>query len=309
MKKRYSILLAVLLFILIVALSLNLIIKFLVEQTLKNVFKESSVTIGACRLYPAKGIVFSDIRIIKKPDHVIYVKEAGAEFTFSSLFKGRTPKVYLNSPDISIYLPQIGSLIIKDLIFNETGLQVALIKLNNLTISGIDGKFKIAGNQLNLSPVSAQSLGGIIDADIKIKFDQIAGYEAVLKFTALDIAKFIRDFDLKDKFEMTGRLSGNLTLKGQGSDIKTLNGELSTLKSGGMLIIKDTKYLENIARNTNQSLDLLVENFKNYHYNIGAIKLSLNNNNLMLDAALDGETGKRDIKIVLHDFSLKKEGQ
>jgi hypothetical protein len=76
-----------------------------------------------------------------------------------------------------------------------------------------------------------------------------------------------------------------------------------------MLIIKDAQVLKNLASNTNQSADLLMENFQNYHYNIGALKLFLDNGNLILDAALDGETGKRDLNIVLHDFSLKKEGK
>ena len=106
---------------------------------------------------------------------------------------------------------------------------------------------------------------------------------------------------------MTGRLNGDLVFENRGTEISILNGKLSNLGSGGMLIIKDTKFLENMARNTGQSTDLLVENFKNYHYNIGSIKLFLENNNLALDTALDGETGKRDINIVLHDFKLKKE--
>ena len=67
--------------------------------------------------------------------------------------------------------------------------------------------------------------------------------------------------------------------------------------------------LENMARDTKQPLDLLVESFKDYQYNIGTIKLFLDHNNLTLDIVLDGEAGKRELKIILHDFSIKKEGQ
>jgi hypothetical protein len=98
-----------------------------------------------------------------------------------------------------------------------------------------------------------------------------------------------------------------LTFKGAGHDIEILSGELSSFGSGGILVIKDTNFLQNMARKTNRSLNLLVENFKDYHYNIGTIKLLLDNGDLVLDSVLEGETGKRDINIVLHDFRLKKE--
>jgi len=56
-------------------------------------------------------------------------------------------------------------------------------------------------------------------------------------------------------------------------------------------------------------VELLVDNFKNYHYSSGTINLSLDNENINLDLALDGKSGKRDLNITLHDFlSTKKDG-
>jgi hypothetical protein len=181
------------------------------------------------------------------------------------------------------------------------------MKYNKLNISEIKSQVKLSGRELFLEGLSAKALDGNIGGNLKFKIDQDFSYGAILSITNLDITRFINDFDLKEKFEMTGRLSGDLIFKGKGSDIEILNGKLSSLESGGMLIIKDTKFLENMARDTNQSLDLLVENFKDYHYNIGTIKLFLDNSNLILDTVLDGETGKRNINIVLHDFRSKKE--
>ena len=184
---------------------------------------------------------------------------------------------------------------------------ISQMKYDKLNISEIKSQAKLSGKELFLEGLSAKALDGNIGGNLKFKIDQDFSYAAILSITNLDIARFINDFDLKEKFEMTGRLNGDLTFKGKGPDIKILNGKLFSLEPGGMLIIKDTKFLENVARNSNQSLDLLVGNFNNYHYNIGTIKLFLENNNLVLDIALNGETGKRDINIVLHDFKLKKE--
>jgi len=183
------------------------------------------------------------------------------------------------------------------------------MKYDKLNISAIKSAVRLLGKELFLDGVSACALDGDIGGNLKFRIALDIDYGADLKFTNLDIARFINDFDLKEKFEMTGRLGGDLTLKGKGTDIEILNGRLSSLESGGMLMIKDTKFLENMARNINQSLDLLVENFKNYHYNIATIKLFLDKSNLIIDAALDGETGKRNLNIVLHGFRLKKEGQ
>jgi hypothetical protein len=47
-----------------------------------------------------------------------------------------------------------------------------------------------------------------------------------------------------------------------------------------------------------------VESFKDYHYNTALMKLSFDKGNIILDVALEGEAGKRNLSIVLHDFKL-----
>ena len=185
---------------------------------------------------------------------------------------------------------------------------ISRIKYNKLTISDMKSQVQLSGKELLLENVYAKAFDGTIGGNLKLKMDRDFSYDALMKVTNFDIASFINDFDLKEKFEMTGTLKGEVVVKGNGAFLEILTGKLSSLESGGSLIIKDTRFLENMARNTNQSKDLLVENFKDYHYTIGAIKLFLDKGNLNLDIALDGETGKRNITIVLHDFILKKEG-
>ena len=101
---------------------------------------------------------------------------------------------------------------------------------------------------------------------------------------------------------MSGFLSGELLLNGDRNTIEVLTGDFSTAHIGGTLVINDTRFLENIARNTNQPVDILVESFQNYHYNSGTMKLSKEKDNLILDVALDGELGKRDLTVTLHNF-------
>ena len=127
-----------------------------------------------------------------------------------------------------------------------------------------------------------------------------------MEFINLDLAKFVDDFNLGKKFQITGRLNGAMNFKGAGFDIYALTGDFSATEYGGMLVIKDTRFLENLARNYEQPLDILVESFKDYHYNIGTMRLSLDKENLILDVALDGDAGKRNLNIILHNFVLRK---
>ena len=49
-----------------------------------------------------------------------------------------------------------------------------------------------------------------------------------------------------------------------------------------------------------------MEGFKNYQYNTGIIKLTLGGNDLVLSIQLDGQAGKRDFNVILHDVIMGK---
>ncbi|MGD9015028.1 MAG: YdbH domain-containing protein, partial [Candidatus Omnitrophota bacterium] len=129
-----------------------------------------------------------------------------------------------------------------------------------------------------------------------------------LKFVNLDLETLVHDFGLNKKVELSGKLTGRLNFQGAGLNLHALNGDFSSAEYGGRLIIKDTQFLENLARNSKQPLDIFVESFQDYEYNTGIIRLALDKGNLILDIALDGEAGKRNLNITLHDFRLKQEG-
>lgn len=127
-------------------------------------------------------------------------------------------------------------------------------------------------------------------------------YSANLKFEQVDIDKLVQDFKFRKKFDMTGKLSGNIELAGQGTKIAALKGRFVTLLPGGTLTITDTQFLANMARDKNILADLLVENFKDYHYNNGLISFDLEDSNIVLKIDLDGPSGKRKFDVVLHNF-------
>ncbi len=180
------------------------------------------------------------------------------------------------------------------------------IKYDKINLDEIKGKLKVEDKTLSLAKVSALLLDGNIQADLKLKADNIPYYWVSLQCLGLNIERLVRDLNLQDKFNMTGRLTGQLTFQGNGAKLEILNGGFSTLQPGGTLVIVDTSFLENMARSSNQPIDLLVESFKNYHYNNAVIQVGFEDGNIVLATNLDGHEGKRQLSVVIHDFNLGK---
>lgn len=185
-------------------------------------------------------------------------------------------------------------------------LRIAEIKYDKLAIKKIEGKARLEDKSLFLDSLSAEVLGGAIRGSAHLELRPAGEYLVELQAKDVDLGAFINDFNLGEKVSLSGSLSGSVTLKTKGYGISLLSGDFSAEAPGGMLTIKDTAYLEGIARSSSQPMDLLVESFKNYRYNTGMMKLSFEKDNLILDIVLEGEAGRRNLSVTLHDFKLRR---
>ena len=185
--------------------------------------------------------------------------------------------------------------------------KIARIKYDKFNMSDIKAGLELQDKTLSISNLSARAMDGDILGELEVTLDKEPGYVLNLKCTALDVARLSRDFEWREKFDMTGKLSGKLELKGKGAKIEVLSGDFSALAPGGELIIMDAQFLKNMAASTQQPVELLVENFKNYRYNTGLLTLGLENNDIIVRLALEGNAGKRNLEVILHDFKLGRE--
>jgi len=183
-------------------------------------------------------------------------------------------------------------------------LYIERIQYDKAKIEDVKGSTYLEGKSFAISSLSAKTFDGQIHGELKLRMDKTPEYFCNLKFIDLDLDRFAQDFKLKEKFRVTGRLTGDLALQGSGANVKILGGNFNSVEPGGMLTITDDKFLNNVAKSSGQSLDILVESFKDYHYNTGVMKLSLEQGDIVFDIALEGESGKRNLSIVLHDFKL-----
>ncbi len=177
-------------------------------------------------------------------------------------------------------------------------LTIAKIKYDKVMIRELQSSARFENKNLIFDDLSAKVFNGNIVGDLIISLVVLPGYETRLQFRSLDLKRFVEDLELENKFTVTGSLSGNISLKGQGAVVKALGGDFTTDVPGGRLIIKDASFLDHIAYRA--SLDTVVESLQDYNYNTGAVNLSLEGGDLLADIHLDGKQGKRDFVIVLH---------
>jgi len=178
-------------------------------------------------------------------------------------------------------------------------------KEGKLTAENIRAHLRWEGRYVFLDSLSGQVFNGTVDGKGSLTIGKQPQYLVQLNFTHLDLARFVNDFELTEKVDMTGMLNGLVTLNGIGNNMSILNGNLTSSSVGGNVTIKDTQFLQNMARSSKLPANIVVDSFKDYHYNIGVVRMVMDHGDLVLDVALDSATGKRNLKVDLHEFSLK----
>ncbi|MDD5254494.1 MAG: YdbH domain-containing protein [Candidatus Omnitrophica bacterium] len=179
---------------------------------------------------------------------------------------------------------------------------------NKAKIRALKSPVAFEDNALAFDDISADFLGGNVRGKARFSFDAEPRYDAEVKFSSLDTAVLAYDFELNEKVELTGKMSGTLKAQGTFKEISLLSGSFSADAPGGVLTLKDTSYLQGVADASQQPLDIVIESFRNYRYNTGIAQVSLEEKAVKLEAHLAGEAGKRSWTVVLHDFQSHKEG-
>jgi len=176
-----------------------------------------------------------------------------------------------------------------------------ILKFDKLRVKNILGHIFLNDNSLLIDSLSADLLGGNLKGKVEIVLNKNFNYSLRLKFQGFDLDIFSTAFNLRQKADMSGKLDGEVLLKGSLTHVENLNGDFEALAPGGVINIKDERFLANIAESSGQPKDIIMESLKNYRYNNGVMKLSFDKEVVMLNVSLGGNTGKRNFDIFLHD--------
>ncbi|MFA4991149.1 MAG: AsmA family protein [Candidatus Omnitrophota bacterium] len=283
-----------------------------IENQIKKTLNADSVSIGRTD-FSLSRLSLKDIKIKKISRYDLKIENMNIYYTPRSLAVGnhldKIRGLSLEMSSLSVSGLEARDIILKIARTRDGGfLRVGSVKYNKITLARIRSAAFLENGTLYLNDLVLDFLGGKVKGDASLDLDKGAGYDFKLKALDLDIKTLVNDFKLTEKFEMTGNLGGDASLAGEGIAVTSLDGNFFTGEKGGILRIKDRGFLENIAKRSNQSMDIIVESFKNYHYNKGNIRLFSDRGDVILDVLLDGGAGKRDLTVILHDFILKKGG-
>jgi len=311
----------------------------IINKELQKIFKESSVS--DFRL-TKDFIEFQGVKIKERNSYDVKIEKARVYYKLRSILKKKIEKIEainlnldfskddikikaiasiqldiptkiidyikLSIPSLNTNLFQAEGITLNAAQGQDAGeFYIKAINYNKLKIGNVAGKAGLEGNILNISPILVSFLGGNVKGEFNISLDGEMNYSLRLNSQSLEIKNFVDEMELNEKFDMTGRLDGTFSMSGRGQEIKEIKGDLHTDANGGILIINDKTFLENVAKQANQPLDIIVESFRNYNYNNGIIKLSTETGNLVMDLKLEGASGKRSLAIILHDFNKGKE--
>ncbi len=231
--------------------------------------------------------------------HLKDLKLSGRVSFNADLFDQKINSLYLDVSTFDYKALHLENLLLWAAKGNERGnLTLEKFKYNKVNITELQSLARIENKDLLFDNLSANFLNGNIHGSFVVRPDILPQYQANLQFAAVDLSRFVDEFELANKFTITGKLSGNVILKGQGAVVKVLSGDLFADTFGGRLMIKDMSFLNHIAFRA--SLDAVVESLQDYYYNTGSVKLSLDDGDLLADIHLDGKQGKRDFNIILH---------
>jgi hypothetical protein len=296
----------------VLAVSINPFILFIVREQLKKRLPGSTVAISRCRFIFFRGISLNGILVSKAPVYDLRIRSLSIGFSPATIFKAFQGGLAqaIESCEITIdYFDfnkaRLTGGYLKVSRTNDNGeVGCAEFKYEKLRVKDIKGKSSLKKETLRFDSLSGQLLSGSFKGDSFVLLNSSLGYQAKTDFSNLDLGTFMKDFALNEKAEVSGTVSGFLELRGDSRKFEVMEGNLDSSKEGGTLTIKDTKFLENMARSSGQALDLVVESFKNYRYNTAKITLFLKDNNLVFLIDLNGSAGKRTLDITLHDFNL-----
>ena len=250
------------------------------------------------RTFSAEAVELSHLNINLNSSDFILRANVSSDFNLM--------KPWLNYIELRIDTVNIQGSQLKDAYFKVSQMQPAQdfyikqIKYERVKIDDLKGKVELKGRTLALDYFSADFLEGKLQGDLKLLIEKNLEYRLNLKVLNLDLATLASYFNLTEKFQMSGSLQGSVRLEGRGMHLSLLQGDFLLPEPGGILNIKDDRFLKDIAQTTQQPLEVVVESFKGYHYNSGKGRLYLQEGNLVLEAILEGEAGRRNFNITLH---------
>jgi len=338
-KYLLILILSVLVFISLALFKERIVFK-VAKANIKKTLPQSKFTIKKIAFNPFSHLYLQGVSIKSPLQrYSIYLESVDVHYNLFSLIKGEINKVALNGINVSIEenikvnpgkpvlirvkeINASGSAKFREIdiknfqvVVSEVAdtkksgqinfngaLSVEAVSMKKIKLSAIQARIDATQEKIDIPEFNLTAFGGSIKGDAEAALSSGSGMNFIVKLTGgnVDLQQLNEDFELKDKFEVTGLCDFYLTAKGDSTGLTELDGNLNTHEGGGKFVITDKQSLNKLDLSKDVSFDLALESLKNYQYDKGNAKVYIEDGNIVLHMLMDGESGARDLKFVYH---------
>ena len=230
------------------------------------------------------------------------------KFSLFSLFKGDLSAIDKAEAEISslsydvLDLEDIRIAFSKD---KETRLLNSPLNIKRMTYkkavsNGIKGRFRMDSKTLYFDDIAIPIFSGIArcSGSVILMGETAPMVDIALQLEHIDLSEVMKFLEAEKRVEATGTYSGNIQIIIKGAEIMKIGGELKSEGGGRCTIVDDPTVERNLL--SGNGLNIVVENLKDYHYDIGSAKISNKGQNITIDLLLEGQAGKRQFDIIWH---------
>lgn len=103
------------------------------------------------------------------------------------------------------------------------GLRLDSLGMDGQQVTAVESPLVVKGGVAELSKLRGRFLGGDLTGQVRVSLDTTPDYSAQLRLRNADLRAYGLTLPLKQNYR--GKLSGDINLRGQGSDLRTLQGD------------------------------------------------------------------------------------
>lgn len=167
----------------------------------------------------------------------------------------------------------------------------------------LGGRFRVRPDVLFFDEVGVAAFGGKVFCRGSVFF--AGGPPATtldLHLENIKAEEVLELFDAKKSVAFAGAFGGGVTILLKGRYLKDVEGLLHS-QGGGRFSVTDGSFISKEVLKKPYT-NIMVENLKDYRYDIGTIAVRKEGEDVRADLTLDGEAGRRRLEIIWHGAAL-----
>lgn len=314
MKNKYLVFFLVFSCLVLVVSFRNSFLTFAIKNSFKKIFPKSAVSLKSAHVTPFSFVV-RELEIqgasgvptdfnLKKIN--IHLKFSFIRSFFDKFFGIDNGRLTLESAAYAGGdFKGLSLLISRDDFFKSMDFLGTLknASFQKIKAKDIAWKVRLERGKVFIRQIDIDIFGGHVQGSGDVLFDKTGWVLSLaLVFQDVDIADLMKALGAEERLKVTGLYTGPVRLVVSNARIKELIGDLDS-RGKGEMIIKDTSLLGSNAIQK-EAVNIVVENLKNYYYDIGNIKVRNIAQDIKIDISLKGQTGERNLRVLWHGSSI-----